>query len=127
MTRATRAIQEVRSVSCLGRYNHDAWIGIPDLFGREGARQRLKPSFGRNRHASAGGQRTFQVPKLVRQLKQRDIDVIQERTPKNVTTLQNALRRRREANQEGFTLIELLIVIVILGILAAVVVFAISG
>ncbi|HEY3261101.1 MAG TPA: prepilin-type N-terminal cleavage/methylation domain-containing protein [Pseudonocardiaceae bacterium] len=39
------------------------------------------------------------------------------------------LQRLREArnNQHGFTLIELLIVIVILGILAGVVVFAVSG
>jgi prepilin-type N-terminal cleavage/methylation domain-containing protein len=35
--------------------------------------------------------------------------------------------RRRKAHDEGFTLIELLIVIVILGILAAVVVFSVSG
>ena len=36
-------------------------------------------------------------------------------------------RLRRMKNDDGFTLIELLIVIVILGILAAVVVFAVSG
>ena len=36
-------------------------------------------------------------------------------------------RIRRMKEQEGFTLIELLIVIVILGVLAAVVVFAVSG
>ena len=35
--------------------------------------------------------------------------------------------RRLQAHEEGFTLIELLIVIVILGILAAIVVFAVSG
>ncbi|HET7488544.1 MAG TPA: prepilin-type N-terminal cleavage/methylation domain-containing protein [Acidimicrobiales bacterium] len=35
--------------------------------------------------------------------------------------------RRRAAGEGGFTLIELLVVIVILGILAAVVVFAVSG
>jgi general secretion pathway protein G len=34
---------------------------------------------------------------------------------------------RDEANENGFTLIELLIVIVILGILAAIVVFSVSG
>jgi general secretion pathway protein G len=36
-------------------------------------------------------------------------------------------RIRRMREQEGFTLIELLIVIVILGVLAAVVVFAVNG
>jgi general secretion pathway protein G len=35
--------------------------------------------------------------------------------------------RRRHSNEDGFTLIELLIVIVILGVLAAIVVFSVSG
>ncbi|GGO85555.1 hypothetical protein GCM10011584_05790 [Nocardioides phosphati] len=35
--------------------------------------------------------------------------------------------RRRTSNDDGFTLIELLIVIVILGILAAIVVFSVKG
>ena len=35
--------------------------------------------------------------------------------------------RRRHSNEDGFTLIELLIVIVILGILAAIVVFSVAG
>lgn len=35
--------------------------------------------------------------------------------------------RRRKTNDDGFTLIELLIVIIILGILAAVVVFSVNG
>ena len=39
--------------------------------------------------------------------------------------MMDRIRRMRE--QEGFTLIELLIVIVILGILAAIVVFAVNG
>jgi general secretion pathway protein G len=40
----------------------------------------------------------------------------------------NPLRKRlHESKNEGFTLIELLIVIVILGILAAIVVFAVGG
>ncbi len=38
-----------------------------------------------------------------------------------------ALRDRRKRNDEGFTLIELLLVIIILGILAAVVVFSVRG
>ncbi|MCW2543670.1 MAG: hypothetical protein JWM40_1222 [Frankiales bacterium] len=37
------------------------------------------------------------------------------------------LRTRIDADEEGFTLIELLIVIVILGVLAGIVVFAIGG
>jgi general secretion pathway protein G len=37
------------------------------------------------------------------------------------------LQRIRERRDEGFTLIELLIVIIILGILATIVVFAVSG
>jgi prepilin-type N-terminal cleavage/methylation domain-containing protein len=40
--------------------------------------------------------------------------------------LQEAVRKRRE-NEGGFTLIELLIVIVILGVLSSVVVFAVGG
>lgn len=40
--------------------------------------------------------------------------------------LQELMRRRREG-EAGFTLIELLIVIVILGVLAAIVVFAVGG
>src|SRR5690349_2647165 len=40
--------------------------------------------------------------------------------------LQEAMRRKRQG-EGGFTLIELLIVIVILGILAAIVVFAVGG
>jgi prepilin-type N-terminal cleavage/methylation domain-containing protein len=42
--------------------------------------------------------------------------------------LQNRLAEKKQANEEsGFTLIELLVVIVILGILAAVVVFSVRG
>src|SRR5438876_621784 len=37
------------------------------------------------------------------------------------------LLKKHQERQEGFTLIELLIVIVILGVLAAIVVFAVSG
>lgn len=37
------------------------------------------------------------------------------------------INQRREKNEEGFTLIELLLVIIILGILAAVVVFSVRG
>lgn len=39
----------------------------------------------------------------------------------------NNLRRRVAEEQDGFTLIELLIVIVILGVLAGIVVFAVGG
>ncbi|HVA99819.1 MAG TPA: prepilin-type N-terminal cleavage/methylation domain-containing protein [Acidimicrobiales bacterium] len=42
-------------------------------------------------------------------------------------TIRNIQRRRLESGEEGFTLIELLIVIVVLGILAAIVVFALGG
>lgn len=38
-----------------------------------------------------------------------------------------ALRKQHDRNDEGFTLIELLLVIIILGILAAVVVFSVRG
>ncbi len=42
--------------------------------------------------------------------------------------IRNAINRRREGRSDaGFTLIELLIVIVILGILAAIVVFSVRG
>lgn len=37
------------------------------------------------------------------------------------------INKRRESGEEGFTLIELLLVIIILGILAAVVVFSVRG
>jgi prepilin-type N-terminal cleavage/methylation domain-containing protein len=41
--------------------------------------------------------------------------------------LQERLAQKRANNEQGFTLIELLVVIVILGILAAVVVFSVRG
>jgi prepilin-type N-terminal cleavage/methylation domain-containing protein len=44
-----------------------------------------------------------------------------------MNTLQNRLAEKRRNGEEGFTLIELLVVIVILGILAAVVVFSVRG
>lgn len=44
-----------------------------------------------------------------------------------INHLKSLQARREQENEEGFTLIELLIVIVVLGILAAVVVFALGG
>lgn len=41
--------------------------------------------------------------------------------------MKDKIRQYREQGSEGFTLIELLIVIVIIGILAAIVVFSVSG
>jgi prepilin-type N-terminal cleavage/methylation domain-containing protein len=44
-----------------------------------------------------------------------------------VAQLRSRLRRKHDGDQSGFTLIELLVVIIILGILSAVVVFAVRG
>lgn len=44
-----------------------------------------------------------------------------------LNTARNIQRRRTSGDESGFTLIELLIVIVVLGILAAIVVFALGG
>ncbi len=44
-----------------------------------------------------------------------------------IETIRELNKRRSDENESGFTLIELLIVIVVLGILAAIVVFALSG
>jgi prepilin-type N-terminal cleavage/methylation domain-containing protein len=52
----------------------------------------------------------------------------QQRPPTKGTDMYDRLRNRLDAGrQDGFTLIELLIVIVILGVLAGIVVFAVGG
>src|SRR4051794_35628435 len=57
----------------------------------------------------------------------RDASMPRQKSPATETEMLDMLASIRKARQEGFTLIELLIVIVILGILAAIVVFAVGG